>query len=461
MSAHLFAALDFAMREAALFAACGFLLLGFGDLVVDAIWIVRACWRRLTVYGRFDSATAETLQPAKNPGKMAIFVPAWEEAAVIGDMLRHALATFDHADYLIYVGCYPNDPETIAAVREVVDERIRLVIGPAPGPTTKADCLNRIWEAMLEDEAAEGHRVKAVVLHDAEDVVHSAELRIFDRLIERFDLVQLPVLPLIDENSRWIAGHYADEFAEAHAKELVVREALGAGLPSAGVGCAFSRDALARIAERGGGCPFDADSFTEDYELGLKLKANGGRATFVRLPSAAGHSMVVTREYFPGTIKAAVSQKARWMTGIALAGWDRLGWNGGIAERWMRLRDRQSVLAALLLLAGYVAMVLWVVLRLRQIFLGLAPDPISPTLTFLLQINLALLGWRLAMRFGFVTAAYGWREGLRSVPRLFVSNIIAIMAARRALFRYLMIRRDGSIRWDKTVHAFPANVPAE
>ena len=69
----------------------------------------------------------------------------------------------------------------------------------------------------------------------------------------------------------------------------------------------------------------------------------------VRLAAAAGGGAVVTREYFPGTVKAAVQQKARWMTGIALSGWDRLGWGGGLAERWMRLRDRQSPLAALLL----------------------------------------------------------------------------------------------------------------
>ena len=74
-------------------------------------------------------------------------------------------------------------------------------------------------------------------------------MRLFDALIERFDLVQLPVLPLIDPGSRWIGGHYADEFAEAHGKELVVREAIGASLPSAGVGCAISRDALAALAE--------------------------------------------------------------------------------------------------------------------------------------------------------------------------------------------------------------------
>ena len=374
-------------------------------------------------------------------------------------MLRRTLATFDHADYRLYVGCYPNDPATIAAVAAVGDPRVQVVIGPVPGPTTKADCLNRLWEALLLDEAEAGRRAKAIVLHDAEDVVHSGELRVLDCLIERFDLVQLPVVPLIDRNSRWVAGTYADEFAESHGKELVVREALGAGLPSAGVGCAFSREALETLA--GGDAPFDADSLTEDYELGLRLRAIGGRAAFVRLPKARGGRAIATREYFPGTIDAAVTQKARWMTGIALAGWDRLGWSGGIAERWMRLRDRQSVLAALFLFAGYLALLLWTILHLRWTFTGIAASPLSEVLVLLLQVNLLFLAWRLVMRVGFVTDAYGWREGTRSIPRMIVGNAIAMMAARKAMFRYLRIRNGASARWDKTAHAFPTELPAE
>ncbi|MFC7499377.1 glycosyl transferase family protein [Enterovirga sp. GCM10030262] len=457
----LFAGLGLVMREAALFAGTGFLLLGTSDLLVDFIWIARTLRRRFTIYRRFERASAATLKPTDRPGRLALFVPAWKESGVIGEMLRSALATFRHDDYRIYVGAYPNDPATIDAVRRVTDARVRLVIGPKPGPTTKADCLNRIWEAMLGDEATEAKPVKAIVLHDAEDVVHSAELILFDSLIDRFALVQLPVLPLIDPGSRWIAGHYADEFAESHAKEMVVREALGAGLPSAGVGCAFARDALAEIAAAGGGAPFDADSLTEDYELGLRLRAMGRRAAFVRLPGERGRPVVMTREYFPCTIKAAVSQKARWMTGIALSGWDRLGWTGGVAERWMRLRDRQSVLAALFLFAAYVALLLWAVLSLRHIFFGAPPEPVAPALAALLAANFVLLGWRVAMRFGFVTHFYGWREGLRSIPRVVIGNIIAMLAARRAVMRYLGTRRSGRVDWDKTVHFFPAALPAE
>ena len=453
--------IDFAFREATLFAACGFLLLGASDLAVDLVWIVRTLWRRFTVQRRFERACAETLKAPERPGKFAVFVPAWDEGEVVRDMLGHALQTFEHSEYLIYVGCYPNDPATIAAVRSIADARIRMVVGPVPGPTTKADCLNRIWAAMCLDEARTGVRFKAVVLHDAEDVVHSAELRLFDCLIERFDLVQLPVLPLIDRGSRWIAGHYADEFAEAHGKELVVREALGASIPSAGVGCAFSRNALGAMAAETRGGPFNASSLTEDYELGLRLHGLGARAAFVRLPAGEGRAVVMTREYFPSNVGAAVRQKARWMVGIALSGWDRLGWSGGAAERWMRMRDRQPLLAAILLLAAYAGLLLWAALQTLSLATDFQPEPLEPGLTALLKVNFALLLWRLLMRFSFVAEAYGWREGLRAIPRVAVSNVVAMLAARRAVFRYLEIRRTGRTGWDKTGHAFPAEVPAE
>lgn len=438
------AVLDFALREIALFAALGFLLLGLGDLAVDLIWMLLR---------RGPSATLADLPPPARPGRIAIFVPAWDEARVIAPMLGHALAAWSERDFAIYVGCYPNDGATIAAVRTVADRRVRLAIGPTLGPTTKADCLNRLWEAMRADEAAAGSRFKAVLLHDAEDVVHSAELELFDSLIERFDLVQIPVIPLVDRKSRFVAGHYGDEFAEAHGKALPVRQALGAAIPSAGVGCAIARDALDRLAADG--LPFDADSLVEDYELGLRL---AGRSAFVRIAAAPGKGPIATRAYFPATIRAAVGQKSRWVQGIALAGWDRLGWRGGIAERWMRMRDRQSLLAALLLVAGYAAFLLWS-LRAASTLAGAAPLLISGTLCLLLLANGGVLAWRLAIRFGFVAACYGWREGLIAIPRIVVANWIAILAARRAVARHL--GGGGRARWSKTEHAFPAEVPAE
>lgn len=456
-------ALDIAMRELALFAAVGLLIGGIDDLLLDLLWIVRAARRRLRAYPR---ATIATLAAPRTPGRIAIFIGAWDESAVIGAMLRTSLDRLDHHDYRIFVGTYPNDPATEAAIAEVrrthpKGARVRAISGLLPGPTTKAECLNRLWRALLAEEADMGMRYKAIVLHDAEDVVHSAELRLFDRLIEQADLVQIPVMPLIVPGSNWISGHYLDEFAESHGKQLVVREALGAAVPSAGVGCAIARGALQAIAEARGGDPFDASSLTEDYELGLRLADLGARGIFVRLPAADGRSLVAVRAYFPATIAASVRQKTRWLTGIALAGWDRLGWRGGLAERWMRLRDRRGVLAALILTAAYLALIAWSANVALHFVAGQRWPDVPPLVQTLCAINLVLLAWRVAMRCLMVWRLYGWRQAVRAGPRMIVGNIIGIMAAWRALVAYARVGSRRMARWDKTEHLFPAQAPLE
>jgi adsorption protein B len=443
--------------ELALFAAAGFFLFAIDDLAVDILYFLRSGWRTLGVYSRFPRAFAGTLSAPIRPGWFAVFIPAWDEAAVIAPMLRATLARFDHDDYRLFVGHYRNDPATQAAIDSVRDPRIVGVEVDADGPTTKADCLNRIYDALIAYEAACGRTAKAIVLHDAEDVVHPLELKLFDRMIERAGAVQLPVVPLIDPDSTWVAGHYADEFAESHVKELVVREAVGAAVPLAGVGCAIERVALSRLAARHDGRPFAGGSMTEDYEMGLRLGAIGVKTMFVRIPAEPGNRAVVaSRGHFPSTIGASVRQKARWIGGIAFAGWDRLGWRGGLGERWMRMRDRRGPLAALLLFTGYGAAFLWAQVGIAASMGAPVEVPVSPALAWLLSINAWLLGWRLAMRFAFTTAAYGLGQGLLSLPRTIVANLIAILAARRAL---MIHSNGGATRWDKTHHIFPTELP--
>jgi adsorption protein B len=439
--------------ELALFAGVGFLLFAVNDLLVDVIYFARRLWRALTVYSRHPRAYASYYVFNRHPGLIAVFVPAWDEAAVIAPMLRSMLERFDYPNYRIFVGFYGNDPATAAAVGSVSDPRLEPVEVPADGPTTKADCLNHLYDALLEYELANDCEAKAVVLHDAEDVVHRFELRIFDGLIEKAAVVQLPVLPLIDRHSRWIAGHYCDEFAEAHMKDLVVREAVGAAIPLAGVGCAIERRAMSRLAALEDGRPFGSGSMTEDYELGLKAGALGLKTMFVRIPATPGeHGVVASRGHFPATIGAAVRQKARWLGGIALAGWDRLGWRGGIGERWMRMRDRRGPLAAMLLLCGYGAALLWLQLWIAEALGAPIHARLDPTLVLLLTVNGWLLAWRVLMRAYFTASAYGLGQGLLSIPRLFVGNVIAMLAAARAVSLHL---KGGPRRWDKTRHVFP------
>lgn len=448
------AALHLVLHEAMLFAAIGFLIGGMDDLAVDLAYL----WMRAT---RRSPLVPETLDAYRlaTPRRLAVFVAAWDEATVIGAMLRASLARFDHPDYRLYVGTYPNDRMTIDAVATIAaeDARVRLVVGAHDGPTTKADCLNTLWHALHRDEACEGVRAAAIVLHDAEDVVHRGELRVFDTLIGRYAAVQLPVLPLVDRGARLVSGHYADEFAESHAKTLIVRQALGAGLPLAGVGCAIERAVLDDIAAVRGGTPFDADSLTEDYELGLHIALRGGHGVLARVREGPGGSLVATRAYFPATLPAAVRQKARWMTGIALAGWDRVGWGRplALAEHWMRMRDRRAPLAVLVLLAGYVALVAWGLSGALYLTGVSQPPPLGKPLATLLALNGVLLGWRLVQRALFTWRAYGSIEAAWSLPRALVANLVALLAARRAIVAYARMLRGGALRWDKTPHVFP------
>ena len=108
------------------------------------------------------------------------------------------------------------------------DSRLRVVIHDALGPTTKADCLNRLYAALCADEARGGFAYAGIILHDAEDMVHPAALAEMDRALGEVEFVQLPVRPEPQRASPWVAGHYTDEFTEAHAKSLVVRDMLGA-----------------------------------------------------------------------------------------------------------------------------------------------------------------------------------------------------------------------------------------
>jgi adsorption protein B len=449
-------------EELLVFSAFWFIIGGLDELAVDLAWVSRKIWRWFGRYRTVPPMRADQLPAPQKSGPLAIFIPAWREAEVIGHMLLRCRNAWQHSaiDYRIYVGCYANDPASISAVIKAAtgDLHVRQVLCQQPGPTTKADCLNRLWRALTSDELEGGYKVKALVLHDAEDSVHPLELRVFDYLVERAAAVQLPVIPIQVKGSAWVSGHYCDEFAEAHGKTLVVREALGAAMPLAGVGCAIERNRLGRIAIARGGEPFDASSLTEDYELGLGLGADGGKLIFARMLDGDG-TLVGTRACFPDSFKAAERQKARWMTGIALAGWDRLGWRGGWAENWMRLRDRKAVFAAIVLSAAYLCIVLTVVLIGTERSGIFTPPPLSATVNLMLLLTLALLVWRTFIRALFVWRMHGTRQALLSIPRSAVANIIAITAARRACWNYVRLIFGGQLNWDKTAHAhFPEEV---
>jgi adsorption protein B len=446
-------------HELLLFAGVFFLIGALDELAVDAVW----AWLKLRRRAMTGSVQREMFGRWVLNGKAAVLIPAWNEAEIIGTTIAHTLRAWPHDGLRLYVGLYRDDAATLeAAIRGAAgDRRVRMVIHDRAGPTTKADCLNRLYEALCDDEKRSGEDFRMVVLHDAEDMVDPAALKILEAGLERAEFVQLPVLPEPQMRSRWIAGHYCDEFAEAHAKVMVVRDALGAALPAAGVGCAFDRHMLRRLArqqDRTAG-PFSIECLTEDYELGMRIKALGGRSRFLRLRGEDGR-LVATRACFPARLDFAVRQKTRWIHGIALQGWDRLGWSARPVELWMRMRDRRGPLTAIVLAAAYLLLVIAAVLWAASLAGFGRPWELDPTVKLLLVANFASVAWRAAMRFIFTAREYGWAEGMRAVARIPVANIIAIMAGRRALVAYVRSLAGALPQWDKTSHdAHPAAMP--
>ena len=166
-----------------------------------------------------------------------------------------------------------------------------------------------------------------------------------------------------------------------------------------------------------------------------------------------------TRACFPDTLGASVRQKTRWLTGTALAGWDRLGWQGNLAQKWMLVHDRRSIFAAIVLVAAYACIVLTAILAVAKANGWHQPTALSPLLINLLMVNALFLVWRLGVRAAFVGSLYGAREAMLSIPRSLIANIIAIMAARRACTAYIRHCFGAPLRWDKTTHnTFPGPV---
>jgi bacteriophage N4 adsorption protein B len=439
--------LDAAAFEMLLFAAAAFCIVGIDDLLVDMLWLVQLVRRWLS------PTTTSPKRERSRQLNFAIVVPAWDEANVIASMVRGAAQAYRDEQVTLFICCYSNDQATISQVKSLNLPKVIVVVNAAPGPTTKGDGLNAGWLALLQHERESGTQFDCIVIHDAEDVVHDGEAHAFAAHLADHAFVQLPVVPLPVRTSRIVAGHYCDEFAEAHLKSLVVREMIGASIPSAGVGCAIRRDLMAQIAAHRGGLPFSADSLTEDYELGLLAHELGTASAFVRMHDSKTGDLICTRSRFPHQFRGAVRQKSRWIAGIALAGWDRMGWSIRPAEIWMRWRDRRSVVEAAALVCAYAALAILGPLTLVD-YLRLIPDVGRVAQIAVLFAGFCMI-WRLLMRCICTTLVYGWREGLLALPRVIVSNAVAIVATVRAVRVYLTMNRSGKVIWEKTDHSFP------
>lgn len=446
-------------------SSLAFAFFGIDDLFFDVAFWIHKCYRTLKTR-RFKGLTLERLR-AKEQQRIAIFVPCWHEDEIIDKMLELASRTVQYRNYEIFVGVYPNDPATVEKAQAAAKRfpRVQVVVNEVNGPTTKAQNLNQMYAAMRRLEGEEPFSI--VVLHDVEDVIHPDSLLLYNFLIPRRDMVQLPVFPLERDWHQWTAWTYADEFAENHLKDLVIREALGSFVPCAGVGCAFNRTALETLGDSRGEM-FPTASLTEDYQLGLRFREHGFSTIMVhqRLKHAHGErydltaaSFVATREFFPDTFRTAVRQKARWIAGICFQAWQHTGWTGDWFTRYTLYRDRKAVVANLLVLLGYAGLIGALTMMVWAHF---DPRVIQPTISTdwwgwpVLQLVFFLTVMRVFQKAYFVSSVYGPAQGLLALVRIPWGATVNAAATARACWLVSKASLTGTqLTWSKTTHAFP------
>ena len=401
------------------------------------------------------SKPAPTEEQLKNhpERRMAIFVPLWHEHQVVRQMVEHNIASIQYSSYDIFIGGYRNDEATIAAILEVEARfpNVHLARVPHDGPTSKADCLNWIFQTMLEHEENFGLHFETVIVHDAEDLVNPQELRWLNWYGEK-DMVQIPVLALRTPLYEFTHGIYCDEFVEFQARDLRVREILGGFLPSSGVGTGFSRWALERLAEKNGNRVFEPACLTEDYENGFRIHEAGGKQAFLPIHVRNGVP-IATREYFPRKFRAAVKQRTRWITGIALQGWEWHGWAGGKRQWYWHWRDRKGLIGNPV---SVVANLLFAYCLLRVangVDVASMADwwvqTASPVAVLLNAIQIVL-------RMFLVKPIYGWTHALTVPLRIPFANFVNALATVQAVKRYTASRIfHQPLVWLKTEHVYP------
>ena len=423
---------------------------GIDDIFVDLAGLFAAVRNR----SRPRPSRPELLRIEQK--RIAIFVPCWLESPVIAAMIERNRDRIQYRNYEFFIGGYPNDPATleIAGRLQRSYANVHLAVCPHGGPSSKADCLNWIYQRMLVHERDRGIRYDIIVTHDAEDVIHADALHWINWYADEYDMIQVPVLPVPTAIAMLIHGVYCDEFSEYQIRDMPARQEMGSFIPSNGVGTGFCRNALESLAAAEGNRIFEPCCLTEDYENGLRLKRRGAKQIFI----SARELGVATRELFPTTFSTAVRQRTRWVTGIALQTWDRHGWRGSIVTKYWLWRDRKGLIGNPATLLSNVLFVYGIATGLsafatgREWGLHSATAPIAP----LLFVTFVLGLYRVLYRAFAVGRSFGWRFAMAVPVRVLISNAINSIVTLKAIRNFTESKINGKpLLWVKTEHQYP------
>ena len=430
---------------------------GLDDLFLDLICLIDWLRRRFSPVCQRPPSDAQLRKMREK--RIAVFIPCWQEHAVIANMIGHNISAIRYRNYDFFIGAYPNDEPTLQAVRELESRfaNVQLAVCAHDGPTSKADCLNWVYQRMLLFEEDRGVRFDIVVTHDAEDLIHPDAFPQMNYYCDRYGMVQIPVLALPTPFRKIAHGVYCDEFTEFQMRDMRARAIMRSFIPSSGVGTAYSRAALEKLATAQTNRVFEPACLTEDYENGLRLHRLGCAQIFLP-PHRTENGVVATREYFPMSTATAIRQRTRWVMGIALQTWERYGWSGSATEIYWFWRDRKgllgspaSLLSNLLFCYGFAT---WIAAQLTHTHWGLARQSIPYPL---IVATLGLQALHAGLRAFWVARFYSWTFAAGVPVRIVWANLINGVAGVRAVYRYTLARlRHQPLVWVKTAHAYPS-----
>lgn len=251
-----------------------------------------------------------------------------------------------------------------------------------------------------------------------------------------------------------------DEFAEKHTRELVVRNALGAMVPSAGVGTCLTKKLIKHFIDKRG-TVLDTGSVTEDYVLGAEAFRAGFKSYYASVTDPNSNKPIIgTYEYFPKDIWASIKQKTRWTYGINFEGTHIIGWKGKPWDVYFYARDRKGMICNFLPMLSLILMIVYAIG-------GYHPFAVAPgtflAMWVLLHLNFIFMSIRYIVRVQSFKEIYGFYDPIGVAIRWPISIFINMTAAYRAWSIYLFQSRFATrpITWSKTAHEVPDNFEEE
>jgi adsorption protein B len=438
----------------------GIFLFAIDDLFIDAVsfW----CGARPK---QIDLSHLQ-VESEESEKKIAIMIANWKEHDVLERMIKGNLRRIDYGEYFFFLGVYPNDKATLAIAQQlslVYFPQVQVVINEFEGPTSKGQMLNQIARAILDREKNLGRKFDLFVMHDSEDILHPNSLQLANVASRKYDFIQIPVFSFNLPQNEWVGATYLDEFAEAHTKDIMVRQSLRSAIPSAGTGTTMTRHLLLALLAHRQNRFLREDTLTEDYDLGLTAHKLGFRTDFeccYFIEDGKRH-WIATREYFPKSFRTSLRQKTRWVTGIVFQGAENHHWKGSLVDIYFYWRHRRSFIN-MFLLSFSVVLSFWCGLDWlfeTSQFQSLVQ---LPALQILFIGNTVSLVWRVFVRMWAVSRVHSWRQALLVPLRWWVANIINVSATFWAWREYSRAKRLGvHPQWKKTQHELPADFGLE